>query len=156
MKQQNSFQKQNWFPDLSIEYFQGKNSGLSQSLYGIQVGVAIPLFFNGNINKQKVARLEMESWEQQKESETEKINRYIEQKQSELLKYQEAIGYYNETGKHLASEIIKVADMSYKHGEIDFFQYIQSLDNATQIEIEFLNNVLLYNNAKIDLQYLNY
>lgn len=156
MKQQNSFQKQNWFPDLSIEYFQGKNSGLSQSLYGIQVGVAIPLFFNGNVTKQKVARLEMESWEQQKESETEKINRYIEQKQSELLKYQEAIDYYNETGKHLASEIIKVADMSYKHGEIDFFQYIQSLDNATQIEIEFLNNVLLYNNAKIDLQYLNY
>jgi len=156
MKQQNSFQKQNWFPDLSIEYFQGKNRGLSQSLYGFQVGVAIPLFFNGNVTKQKVARLEMESWEQQKESETEKINRYIEQKQSELLKYQEAIDYYNETGKHLASEIIKVADMSYKHGEIDFFQYIQSLDNATQIEIEFLNNVLLYNNAKIDLQYLNY
>ncbi|MCO6176310.1 CusA/CzcA family heavy metal efflux RND transporter [Flavobacterium sp. NRK F10] len=156
MKQQNRFQKQNWFPDLSIEYFRGKNSGLSQSLYGIQVGVAIPLFFNGNVTKQKVARLEMESWEQQKQSETEKMNRYIEQKQSELLKYQEAIDYYNQTGKHLASEIIKVADMSYKHGEIDFFQYIQSLDNATQIEIEFLNNVLLYNNAKIDLQYLNY
>ncbi|AWM15035.1 CusA/CzcA family heavy metal efflux RND transporter [Flavobacterium sediminis] len=156
MKQQNRFQKQNWFPDLSIEYFRGKNNGLSQSLYGIQVGVAIPLFFNGNVTKQKVARLEMESWEQQKQSETEKMNRYIEQKQSELLKYQEAIDYYNQTGKHLASEIIKVADMSYKHGEIDFFQYIQSLDNATQIEIEFLNNVLLYNNAKIDLQYLNY
>jgi cobalt-zinc-cadmium resistance protein CzcA len=49
-------------------------------------------------------------------------------KKNELAKYQEAITYYNEFGKKLSDEIIKVG--SYKQGEIDFFQYIQSLENA--------------------------
>jgi hypothetical protein len=30
---------------------------------------------------------------------------------------------------------------SYKQGEIDFFQYIQSLENAIDIQAEYLDNV---------------
>jgi cobalt-zinc-cadmium resistance protein CzcA len=56
----------------------------------------------------------------------------------------------------LAKEIIKVADMSYKHGEIDFFQYITSLENATSIQVDYLENVLQYNKTQFDLHYLNY
>jgi cobalt-zinc-cadmium resistance protein CzcA len=57
-----------------------------------------------------------------------KIEQFIRQKKNEL----EISGsdYYNEFGK-LSDEIIKVANSSYKQGEIDFFQYIQSLENAT-------------------------
>jgi cobalt-zinc-cadmium resistance protein CzcA len=33
-----------------------------------------------------------------------------------------------------------VANSSYKQGEIDFFQYIQSLENATSIQVEYLDN----------------
>jgi hypothetical protein len=50
-------------------------------------------------------------------------------RQNELAKYQEAITYI-QFGKKLSDEIIKVANSSYKQGEIDFFQYIQSLENA--------------------------
>ncbi|WP_035654596.1 CusA/CzcA family heavy metal efflux RND transporter [Flavobacterium saliperosum] len=149
-------EKQNWLPDLNLEYFQGKNSGLSQSLYGFQVGVAIPILFSGNIAKAKVAQLELQSWEQQKQNETLKIDKYISQKKSELEKHNEAITYYNEYGKKLSEEIIKVADMSYKHGEIDFFQYILSLDSATTIQVDYLNNVLQYNKTQLDIQYLNF
>jgi cobalt-zinc-cadmium resistance protein CzcA len=46
--------------------------------------------------------------------------------------------------------------MSYKHGEIDFFQYIQSLENATAIQVEYLANVLQYNTTHLDSQYLNF
>jgi cobalt-zinc-cadmium resistance protein CzcA len=57
-------------------------------------------------------------------------------------KYQEAITYYNEFGKKLSDEIIKVANSSYKQGEIDF-QYIQSLENATSIQVEYLDTLNL-------------
>ena len=149
-------QKQNWLPDLHFDIFRGSNKGISQSLNGFQVGIAVPILYGGNVSKSKVAQLELESWEQQKQNETFRIDNYLSQKQEELAKYQEAINYYNQFGKKLSDEIIKVGNMSYKHGEIDFFQYIQSLENATIIQVDYLDNVLRYNQTQLEIQYLNY
>ena len=154
-KSNEQLQKQNWLPDLNVEYFQGRNSGISQSLYGFQVGVAVPILFNGNVAKSKVAKLETQAWEQQKQHELIKIDAHINQKNSELEQYNQAIDYYNQYGKKVSQEIIKVANMSYKHGEIDFFKFIQSLKNATTIQVDYLDAVNQYNKTQLDLQYVN-
>ncbi|MQP52232.1 MULTISPECIES: CusA/CzcA family heavy metal efflux RND transporter [unclassified Flavobacterium] len=154
-KSNEKLQNQNWLPDLNFEYFQGKNNGLSQSLYGFQVGISVPILFNGNVAKYKVAKLESQSWEQQKQNEETKIETYINQKNSELAQYQLAIDYYTNYGKKVSEEIIKVANMSYKNGEIDFFQYIQSLENATTIQVDYLDAVILFNKTQLDIQYIN-
>jgi cobalt-zinc-cadmium resistance protein CzcA len=117
--------------------------------------VALPILFSGNVSRAKVAKLELQSWEQQKQNEEDKIEQYIKQKTNELAKYQEAINYYNAFGKKLSDEIIKVANSSYKNGEIDFFQYIQSLENSTIIQVEYLDTILQFNQTQLDLQYLN-
>ncbi|RBN51483.1 CusA/CzcA family heavy metal efflux RND transporter [Flavobacterium psychrolimnae] len=155
-KNQIKLQKQHWLPDINLDYFQGKNNGLSQSLYGFQVGLAVPILFSGQVAKSKVAQLELQSWEQQKQNEEVKIEKYINQKKNELAKHQEAINYYNLYGKKLSDEIIKVGNNSYKHGEIDFFQYIQSLENATTIQVDYLDTILQFNQTQLDLQYLNF
>ncbi|MGZ9675884.1 CusA/CzcA family heavy metal efflux RND transporter [Flavobacterium sp. GNP001] len=155
-KSQIMLQKQHWLPDINVDYFQGRNNGLSQSLYGFQVGVAVPILFSGQVAKSKVAQLELQSWEQQKQNEATKIEKYITQKKNELAKHQEAINYYNSYGKKLSDEIIKVGNNSYKHGEIDFFQYIQSLENATTIQVDYLDTILQFNQTQLDLQYLNF
>nr|MCU0351035.1 efflux RND transporter permease subunit [Flavobacterium sp.] len=154
-KSNESLQKQNWLPDLNLEYFQGRNTGLSQSLYGFQVGLSVPILFNGNMAKSKVAKLETQAWEAQKKQEETKIDSYIKQKQQEVEQQQQAIAYFNEYGKKVSEEIIKVADSSYKHGEIDFFQYILSLENATTIQVDYLEAVMQYNTTILDLYYLN-
>ncbi len=151
-----SLQKQFWLPDINVDYFQGRNKGLSQSINGFQIGIGLPLFFSGNKAKTKVAQLEMQSWEQQKQNEEQKIDKYIEQKKNELAVHQEAINYYNQYGQKLSKEIIKVGNTSFKQGEIDFFQYIQSLENATTIQVEYLDNVFQFNKTQLDIQYLNY
>ena len=155
-KNQIELQKQHWLPDINLDYFQGRNNGLSQSLYGFQVGLAVPILFSGQVAKSKVAQLELQSWEQQKQNEEVKIGKYINQKKNELAKLQEAINYYNTYGKKLSDEIIKVGNNSYKHGEIDFFQYIQSLENATTIQVDYLDTILQFNQTQLDLQYLNF
>nr|WP_314864826.1 CusA/CzcA family heavy metal efflux RND transporter [uncultured Flavobacterium sp.] len=155
-KKQLALQKQHWLPDINVDYFQGRNNGLSQSLYGFQVGLAIPILFSGTTSKIKVAQLDLKSWEQQKQHEEQKIARYLSQKENELTKYQEAINYYNKYGKKLSEEISKVANLSYKNGEIDFFQYIQSLENATAIQVEYLDTLLQYNNTQLELYYPNF
>ncbi|MGO4818264.1 CusA/CzcA family heavy metal efflux RND transporter [Flavobacterium sp. W22_SRS_FP1] len=155
-KSQINLQKQHWLPDFNMEYFRGSNKGLSQSINGFQIGIGVPILFSGNISKSKVAQLELQSWEQQKQNEERKREQFIDQKKNELAKYQEAINYYNQYGKKLSDEIIKVGNLSYKHGEIDFFQYIQSLENATDIQAEYLDNVLQFNRTQLDAQYLNF
>lgn len=149
-------QKQHYLPDINLEYFQGNNNGLSQSLYGFQIGVSVPILFSGIKAKTNVAKIESQSWEQQKQNEQTRIEQFIKEKKNELAKHEEGIQYYNQYGDKLAKEIIKVADMSYKHGEIDFFQYITSLENATTIQVDYLENVLQYNKTLFDLHYLNY
>jgi cobalt-zinc-cadmium resistance protein CzcA len=155
-KSQAELEKQHWLPDLHLEYFRGSNKGLSQSLNGFQVGIGFPILFSGNVAKSKVAKLELQSWEQQKQNEEQKIEQFIRQKKNEQAKYREAITYYNQYGKKLSDEIIKVANLSYTHGEIDFFQYIQSLENATIIQVDYLDNVLQFNATQLDSQYLNF
>ena len=155
-KNEISLQKSNWLPDINIDYFQGRNNGLSQSLYGFQLGVAIPILFTGTTSKIKMAELELQSWQQQKINEEQKMSSYLIQKKNELAKFQEAINYYQKHGKKLSDEIIKVANLSYKNGEIDFFQYIQSLENASSIQSDYLETVLQFNLTQLELNYPNF
>ena len=107
------------------------------------------------IEKLKHAKLETQDWEQQKQHELIKMDAHINQKNSELEQYNQAIDYYNQYGKKVSQEIIKVANMSYQHGEIDFFQFIQSLENATTIQVDYLAAVSQYNQTQLDLQNIN-
>ncbi len=156
LKSNVTMQKQYWLPDINLDYFQGSNKGLSQSLNGFQVGIGLPIFFSANKAKIKVAQLELQSWEMEIKNEEKKIDKYFSQKKNELAKHQEAINYYHQFGKKLSEEIIKAGDRSFKQGEIDFFQYIQSLENGTIIQVEYLDNVLQFNKIQLDIQYLNY
>jgi cobalt-zinc-cadmium resistance protein CzcA len=45
--------------------------------------------------------------------------------------------------------------MAYENGEIDYFQYIQSLENAAMIELDYLDNLNNYNQTVLELNYLN-
>ena len=53
-----------------------------------------------------------------------------------------------------SEEIIKTAERTFKEGEIDFFQYIQSIETATEIELTYLNNINAYNQTVIAINYL--
>jgi cobalt-zinc-cadmium resistance protein CzcA len=149
-------QKQAWLPNLNFEYFQGRNNGISQSLYGFQVGVSIPILFTEQAAKTKVARLELEQWQLEKEHQSLQISQFIQIQTLEIAKQKEALDYYETYGKKVADEIIKVSESSFKNGEIDFFQYIQSIENATQISMQYAEAVFQYNQAQINLYYLNF
>lgn len=149
-------QNHNWLPDLNVEFFTGTNKGLGHRLNGFQVGVSIPLFFSGNISKRKVAKFEQQSWESMKREREIRMNSFYLQKQMELEEQKEMIKYYEENGKHLSKEILKTANGSYQNGEIDFYQYIQSVESAIGIDVDYLNSVLAYNKAYLELYYFNF
>ena len=149
----NQQEKQNLLPDLSVEYFQGSNSHVN-NIQGFQFGVKIPLFFSGNASKIKASNIALEITESEKQD--YKIKLYAEYNLllAKLQQYNEAIIYYETQGKSLSEEIIKTAERSLKEGEIDFFQYIQSIETATEIELTYLETINAYNQTIIAINYL--
>lgn len=149
-----SLEKQSLLPDISLSYSLGSNSGLSQNLYAYQIGLKIPLLFGGNASKIKASKIAADVSQQQAEDYKIHLNSRKVQLLNEVSKYEDALQYYETEGKSLSEEILKTANISFKNGEIDFFQYIQSLENAYEIELQHLENLNKYNQAVIAINYL--
>ena len=147
-------EKQNLLPDLSAEYFQGTNSTLNSNIKGYQFGVKIPIFFSGNASKIKASKLAYQVIEEQQNDYKVKYVAEYNSLLAKLEQFNEAIVYYEMQGKTLSEEIIKTAERSFKHGEIDFFQYIQSIENAKEIELTYLENLNKYNLTIIAINFL--
>ncbi|MDY0780974.1 CusA/CzcA family heavy metal efflux RND transporter [Tenacibaculum sp. IB213877] len=147
-------EKQQLMPDLSAEYFQGSNSGINENFIGYQFGIKIPLLFGGKSSKIKASKIAKQIAEEQQNDYKIKLSAEYNKLYAQLQQYQQALDYYETQGKQLSEEIIKTAERSFKHGEIDFFQYIQSLENATDIELNYLETLHKYNQTVISINYL--
>ncbi|MCM4168209.1 Multidrug resistance protein MdtC [Arenibacter antarcticus] len=150
-----NLEQQHLLPDFSINYFQATNANLGENLYGFQVGVKIPLFFSGNASKIKAAKIAKDVASKEMEDYTIHLKAKYESLLGQLNKYREVLSYYENEGQGLADEIIKTATLSYQSGEIDFFQYIQSMENGYQITLSYLANLNAYNQTIIAINYLN-
>ena len=151
-----SVERNNWLPDINVEYFQGTNARMNGSMAGFQVGLSFPVFFSANLSKTRTAKLDLLRWKAERENQEALMAGFMARKQAELAQKQAVIQYFNESGKQLSDEIIKTADRSFRAGEIDFFQYIQSMDNAVSIQLEYLDNLLQHNQSYLELYYFDF
>ncbi|MGB7843740.1 MAG: CusA/CzcA family heavy metal efflux RND transporter [Salinimicrobium sp.] len=148
-------EKQYLLPDLNFSVYTGTNSAPNAKQYsGFEAGVAIPLWFGARKAKIQAARVgveiaqdEFENYKLQLESKLKSLSAALEQ-------YREAINYYDNTGEQLASEIVNNANKAFNYGEIDFLQYIQLLENARNIQLNYLDNLLNYDFTVIELNYI--
>ncbi|AVR46256.1 CusA/CzcA family heavy metal efflux RND transporter [Christiangramia fulva] len=153
-KSQAGLEKQHLLPDITLNYFEADNSAISDNLIGYQVGLKIPLFFNANSSRIKAAKISEKIAENTLTNYRVQLQSRYEMLLNDLQKYQQSLSYYEEEGNALAGEIEKTAVVSYKNGEIDFFEYIQSLENAFQIRLAYLDDLNKYNQTVIQINYL--
>jgi cobalt-zinc-cadmium resistance protein CzcA len=153
-KSKTNLERHKLLPDLSAEYFQGSNTGLNQNLIGYQFGLKIPLLFSGQRKKIKEAQLNYEAMEQEEMAYKTNLETKYNSLMAQLLQYKEVINYYNTEGKALSEQIIATANRSHKEGEIDFFQYIQSIETAQNLQLDYLEHLNNYNQTLIQLNYL--
>ena len=147
-------EEQSLLPDLSVEYFQGTNSSLNKQVMGYQFGVKIPLLFGGKASKIKASKIAQDIIAAEQNDYKTKLASEYQKLIAELNQFNETVVYYETKGKQLSEEIIKTAEKSFKHGEIDFFQYIQSIETAKDIELTYLENLNKYNQTVIAINYL--
>lgn len=148
-------EKRKLLPDLQFSYFQGTNNGEEARNYsGFQAGVAIPLWFGADKARIDASKTEMIIAQHELENyKTQLISKY-QSLISEMRNYQEAINYYNSSGKALSQETISHAAMAFQNGEIDYLQYVQLIENAIDIELNYLENLLYYDKTVLEANYL--
>ena len=70
-------------------------------------------------------------------------------------KLKKLLADYHDYGSQLYHEIMRTVQLSYQKGEIDFFRLATSTETALQIELDYLNNLLEYNQVTIELNHLS-
>ncbi len=148
------FEKQQLLPDIGVEYFQGTTNTTNERLSGYQVGLKIPLLFGGTSSRIKAAGFATDIAVAESKEYTVQLHAKSYTLQTELSQLQETLDYYENEGATLSEEILKTAHSSFKNGEITFYQYIQSLESAYEITLDYLDKLQLYNQTAIAINYL--
>lgn len=148
-------EKNRLFPDISMNYFMGKNqfSG-SKNYQGFQFGIALPLFFGEQKARIKANQIAFQISNNLQENFLINLKAKKIELKNELLKYQESISNYLNNGKELSDEIIRSAQKSYQIGEFNFFQFVMSIENALNLQLSYLENVSQYNQIALEINYL--
>jgi cobalt-zinc-cadmium resistance protein CzcA len=141
-------------PKFNLQYNYGINSYLDGNANAFQVGVNIPLLKGAKKSKIALAKMEKEIVLEQKSNYEQQLEAKKRQLQASLTRYEESLNYYLTEGKTLSDAILKTANRSFKHGEIDFFQYIQSVETAYENRLSYIENLNKYNQTIIKINYI--
>jgi cobalt-zinc-cadmium resistance protein CzcA len=150
-----SVETQQLLPDLDFNFFNSQDIAANKSLNSFQAGISVPLFFFENSAKISAAKIEEDIANEMAFDTNLRLQSTYNNLLQKLERSEAELSYYNKSGKSLADEILKTATQSYQNGEIDFFQYIQSIETANQININYLTNLNSYNQIVMDINYLN-
>lgn len=145
-------EKKGLLPSFNLEAFNGFNDEVTAP--GFQIGIAIPLFaksYLANKNSiklnQEIIKYEKQNFEKNKEAKYQELLTKLEQQQTLLT-------YFENEGEALSNEIMHTANKTYMNGEADVFQYIQSIEAASEIKLNYLEAIQEYNQTVLDLNYL--
>jgi len=142
-------------PDLFAEVFRGTNSGANAKVYpGFQVGLSLPLWFGAQKSKKGTAKIDREQFQLDSENFSLQLENRNQQLLIELKKYTQAIDFYEHEGKQLSDQLILQANEAFQNGEIDFLQFVLLIENSRNIQVNYLQNLHLYNMTVLDINYL--
>ena len=147
-------EKNKFFPDIDLGYFNGSNNYQDAKRYnGYTVGIGIPLFFGEKKSRVRAGKISLQIAREREYNLHVQYQKKVNELQQRLEKYNESIKYYNDFGDKLFLEIIINAQKSYKAGQIDIFKYLQSMETAVNIKMEYLFNLWQSNMIILEINY---
>ena len=152
-KEETDVQQSQWLPNINAQYSIQNVNG-SDGFYGFQVGIGIPLFFGSQRANVKALKVERMRQEELLENEKRTLGQQINTSLANYGQWLSQIGYYEETGLPMSNELFNGASLSFRVGEINYIEYIQSLSEATNIKINWFDALLNYNLSIVEIEYL--
>lgn len=143
------------FPDLNVQYFVQEVNGQS-GFYGINIGLYIPLWFKPQAKALQAAQYRQQVVDEQVRNDKVGIESGLAALQTELVKNENLLEYYEDQGLEVARELTEIAQLEYEAGNMNYLEYLQSIRQAFEMEINYLNALNNYNQTVIQLNYWTY
>lgn len=121
---------------------------------GFEVGISIPLFFGGKRASVKAAKRDVEQSKLRLQQEIQNASTEYNMAKNDFDKALNRLDYYQKSGQQDASELARLAQVSYEKGDIDYVEYIQNLQTAFSQQSAYIEAVNEYNQSLISLEYI--
>ena len=153
-------------PDFSIGYFSQTMQGVQEinglprtfdsgdRFTGIQAGIEIPLWFVPYKSKAKAAKLNEQVAKTNAEYYSKSIANSYNSMLGELAKFSKSLDYYEKQAIPEAEIIIDQATKSYNAGAMDYLDYVQNLNRALDIKLNYLDALNSYNQTVVDIEFI--
>ncbi|WP_276495902.1 CusA/CzcA family heavy metal efflux RND transporter [Pontibacter litorisediminis] len=165
-RQQTKLESARLLPNFSIGYFNqtfigespardpSRVYGNSDRFTGVEAGIAVPLWFGAQKSRINAARLNEQAVQKQAEAREKMLEADLQNALQELQKQAEQLQYYEQGALQQAEQLEKAAGLSFRLGEVDYVEFVQALDQAYNLRLQYLNALLYYNQSIINLQFL--
>ncbi|SFF86835.1 CusA/CzcA family heavy metal efflux RND transporter [Pontibacter chinhatensis] len=165
-RQQTKLEKARLLPDFSIGYFNqtfigespardpGLVYGNSDRFTGVEAGISVPLWFGAQKSKISAARLNEQAVQKQADAQEKQLETDLQNAFQELQKQAQQLQYYEQGALQQANQLEKAANLSFRLGEVDYVEFVQAMDQAYTLRLQYLNALLHYNQSIINLQFL--
>jgi cobalt-zinc-cadmium resistance protein CzcA len=154
MEQANlKLEKSRFFPGLSAGYFNqsiDKMTGFS----GFMLGMTFPIWFVPQGARVSQARLRAEMAHNELQWQVHQQELRIQTLQEQLKNYDQQLSYYEETAVKSSETLINTATLQFEKQDIEYFEFIQSISVALDINRAYLDQLNSYNQTAIELEYL--
>jgi cobalt-zinc-cadmium resistance protein CzcA len=134
--------------DITRSYFPGTRSG------GFEIGLAIPLFFNGQQGRIQSAKLNNEISYAEFQNTSNILKSTYRQQLQQLQKLNNTLSYFETSGLQQADELLSIAAFAYSKGEIGYVEFIQNTSQAVQSKLLYIETVNNYNQTIITIEYI--
>ncbi|MCL4637697.1 MAG: CusA/CzcA family heavy metal efflux RND transporter [Olivibacter sp.] len=160
-------QKSAFLPDITVGYQQqlilqgwnpegiNKSYGQRTKIAGVSLGVAVPLFnLAAQKAKVKASLLATKAAEYAYEQTFNNLKTTFMQQLSYYRPLQAALIFYEDSGLQEADELIASSRLGYRKGEIDYIAYTQSIEQAFNTHLQYLETLNRYNQVVATINYL--
>jgi cobalt-zinc-cadmium resistance protein CzcA len=165
-EKQVSVNKSNYLPEFSLGYSNqsmiGNHTvngieayyGSGQRFQSVSATLSIPIFTKATKAKVNAAVIDKEIAETNADYYLKRIESQYEIAVNEYLKYKNQLDYYETEVLDQAMLIIINSEKSYRSGNINTLEYIQSLNMAISLKSKYNNTLNKYNQSIIEIEYL--
>ncbi|MDB5274509.1 MAG: cation efflux protein [Chitinophagaceae bacterium] len=166
-QKQKQVERSRLMPDFNFGYFnqslrgyQDNDNGIQQyynastRFQGVMVGISIPLWARAQAARIKAADFGVKIAETQYDLMQRNINGQYQQLLQVYFKYNTSLSYYEKNVLPQAALILTNAQKAYKAGDINYVEYMTSLNKALTTRTDYLNLLNQYNQSVINIEFI--
>jgi cobalt-zinc-cadmium resistance protein CzcA len=141
----------NFYPELMVGYFD-QTINKTGGFRGLEVGISVPLWFAPQYANREEALMKIQMANNSLQFEKFNIVRNTDRLYIELNKLFERLNYYYDFALKQADVLEETATKEYQEKTINCSEYLQSIEAAYKIRLDYLDVLNKYNQAAIELE----